>query len=130
MTSVLNVDSIAAKDGTSPVELTKQVAAKVTFSMNLSSDTYMDTAGGAISSQCLNISSGTDAGTGLPRGNLTNAMNNKQYIWTEGMWATNNNQNLDVTPSTTSIIAFQQRDADTSNAIDGFGCSAVFGDLA
>ena len=29
MTSVLNVDSIAAKDGTSPVELTKQSAAKM-----------------------------------------------------------------------------------------------------
>ena len=29
MTSVLNVDSIAAKDGTSPVELTKQSAAKL-----------------------------------------------------------------------------------------------------
>jgi hypothetical protein len=31
MTSVLNVDSIAAKDGTSPVELTKQSAAKAWF---------------------------------------------------------------------------------------------------
>ena len=30
MTSVLNVDTIAAKDGTSPVGLTKQSAAKVT----------------------------------------------------------------------------------------------------
>ena len=29
MTSVLNVDSIAAKDGTSPVALTKQSAAKM-----------------------------------------------------------------------------------------------------
>ena len=28
MTSVLNVDTIAAKDGTSPVELTKQEAVK------------------------------------------------------------------------------------------------------
>jgi hypothetical protein len=34
MTSVLNVDSIAAKDGTSPVELTKQSAAKVWVNFN------------------------------------------------------------------------------------------------
>ena len=130
MTSVLNVDTIAAKDGTSPVGLTKQAAAKVTFNMNLRSDTTMDIVNNAISTECLNVSSGTDAGTGLARGNLTNAMQNKQYIWTEGTLAANNTHNLDVGVSTTSLIAFQGHDADSGSDSDLIGCSAVFGDLA
>ena len=130
MTSVLNVDTIADKAGTGPVGLTKQAAAKVTFNMNLRSSTTMDIATDAISTECLNISSGTDAGTGLARGNLTNAMQNKQYIWTEGTLAGNNTNNLDVGVATTSLIPFQQKDADTSNSVDAIGCSSVFGDLA
>jgi len=38
--------------------------------------------------------------------------------------------NLDVGVATTSLIAFQQKDADTDAAVDQIGCSAVFGDLA
>ena len=34
MTSVLNVDTIAAKDGTSPVELTKQQCGEGMFVLN------------------------------------------------------------------------------------------------
>ena len=130
MTSVLNVDTIADKAGTGPVGLTKQAAAKVTFNMNLRSDTTMDIVNNAISTECLNVSSGTDAGTGLARGNLTNAMQNKQYIWTEGTLAANNTHNLDVGVSTTSLIAFQGHDADSGSDSDLIGCSAVFGDLA
>ena len=41
MTSVLNVDTIAAKNGTGPVTLTKQQAAIVLFGMNThTSSTY------------------------------------------------------------------------------------------
>jgi len=130
MTSVLNVDTIADKAGSGPVGLTKQAAAKVTFNMNLRSDTTMDIVNNAISTECLNVSSGTDAGTGLARGNLTNAMQNKQYIWTEGTLAANNTHNLDVGVSTTSLIAFQGHDADSGSDSDLIGCSAVFGDLA
>jgi hypothetical protein len=130
MTSVLNVDTIADKAGTGPVGLTKQAAAKVTFNMNLRSDTTMDIVNNAISTECLNISSGTDAGTGLARGNLTNAMQNKQYIWTEGTLAANNTHNLDVGVATTSLIPFQGHDADSGSDSDLIGCSAVFGDLA
>jgi hypothetical protein len=90
----------------------------------------MDIATNAISTECLNISSGTDAGTGLARGNLTNAMQNKQYIWTEGTLAANNTHNLDVGVATTSLIPFQGHDADSGNDSDLIGCSAVFGDLA
>jgi len=130
MTSVLNVDTIADKAGTGPVALTKQAAAKVTFNMNLRSDTTMDIVNNAISTECLNVSSGTDAGTGLARGNLTSAMQNKQYIWTEGTLAANNTHNLDAGVSTTSLIAFQGHDADSGSDSDLIGCSAVFGDLA
>ena len=130
MTSQLNVDTIVDKAGTGPVGLTKQAAAKVTFNMNLRSDTTMDIVNNAISTECLNISSGTDAGTGLARGNLTNAMQNKQYIWTEGTLAANNTHNLDVGVATTSLIPFQGHDADSGSDSDLIGCSTVFGDLA
>lgn len=105
-------------------------SAKVLFNMNLRSSTTMDIATNAISSETLNISSGTDAGTGLTRGNISNAMQNKQYIWTEGTLAANNTHNLDVGVATTSLIPFQGHDADTSSDLDLIGCSAVFGDLA
>ena len=43
MTSVLNVDSIAAKDGTSPVALTKQSAAKAFISFDGTGTVSIDT---------------------------------------------------------------------------------------
>ena len=69
MTSVLNVDTIAAKDGTSPVALTKQAAAKAFHG-------YGDQSAGALnaSSETLNISSYEDTATGRSRLNMTNAM--------------------------------------------------------
>jgi hypothetical protein len=127
--STLKADTIQSTGG-GAVTLTKQAAAKVTFNMNLRSSTTMDIATNAISTECLNISSGTDAGTGLARGNLTNAMQNKQYIWTEGTLAANNTHNLDVGVATTSLIPFQGHDADSGSDSDLIGCSAVFGDLA
>ena len=127
--STLKADTIQSTGG-GAATLTKQAAAKVLFNMNLRSSTTMDIATNAISTECLNISSGTDAGTGRPRGNLTNAMQNKQYIWTEGVLAGNNTNNLDVGVATTSLIPFNTKDADTSNDVDAIGCSAVFGDLA
>jgi hypothetical protein len=105
-------------------------SAKVLFNMNLRSDETMEIANNGISSECLNISSGTDAGTGRPRGNITNAMQNKQYVWTEGCLAGNNTMNLDVGAATTILIPFNQKDADSSNDVDAIGCSAVVGDLA
>ena len=43
MTSVLNVDTIAAKDGTSPVELTKQSASKAFISFDGTGTVSTDT---------------------------------------------------------------------------------------
>ena len=127
--STLKADTIQSTGG-GAATLTKQAAAKVTFGMNLRSSTSMDIATNAISTECLNISSGTDAGTGLARGNITNAMQNKQYIWVEGCIAANNVSNLDIGVATTSLIPFQQHDADTGNDSDVMSYAAVFGALA
>ncbi len=74
MTSVLNVDSIAAKDGTSPVELTKQSAAKAWSKLNGT---------GTISLyDSFNISSVADNGTGDYTHTMTSAMANANYSHT------------------------------------------------
>mgnify|MGYP003111997630 FL=1 len=64
MTSVLNVDTIAAKDGTSPVGLTKQTAAKVFERHNASHSL----------SSSFNVSSITDNGTGDTTVTYSNAL--------------------------------------------------------
>ena len=71
MTSVLNVDSIAAKDGTSPVELTKQSAAKAYV--------LFDQVVPEIDNS-FNTSSLTDSALGNGDVNWTNAMSNAVYI--------------------------------------------------
>ena len=71
MTSVLNVDTIADKAGTGPVELTKQQAAKVwTHFTAVSSTAIRDS---------LNTSSLTDLTTGSTRATFTSAMSNNDY---------------------------------------------------
>tara|TARA_R100001440_G_scaffold73449_1_gene98058 strand:- start:31 stop:423 length:393 start_codon:yes stop_codon:yes gene_type:complete len=130
MTSVLNVDTIAAKDGTSPVALTKQVAPKAVFGMNLSSTTYVGVTQNSLPSNTLNISSGTDAGNGLARGNYTTNMAGLQNIYPDGHIAANNTMNVDIGVTTTALLACQQHDADTSNDINSYGFCVVFGDLA
>ena len=70
MTSVLNVDSIAAKDGTSPVVLTKQSAAKAWAEVNQS---------GTIGASS-GISSVADEGTGGTTFNLSNSFNSSAYV--------------------------------------------------
>jgi len=107
-----------------------QGLAKVAFNMNLRSAETAGIANNGISTECLNISSGTDAGTGLSRGNITSAMQNKQYIWVTGSLAANNTQTIDVGVSTTSLVACQQHDADSSTITDQIGCVLIHGDLA
>ena len=75
MTSVLNVDTIAAKNGTSPVELLKQSAAKV-FSYYDQSD------GSGTLEKSLNVSSADDDGTGKQGINFTNNMSDAIYAVT------------------------------------------------
>ena len=68
MTSVLNVDSIAAKDGTSPVELTKQSAAKAWFVYDQAADTIDNS---------VSISSISDTSTGVFTSNFLNTFSAK-----------------------------------------------------
>ena len=70
MTSILNVDEIAAKNGTGPVTLTKQSASKAW--LNLNGETF-----GARDS--FNQTSITDNGTGAYQASFTNGMNNANY---------------------------------------------------
>ena len=72
MTSVLNVDSIAAKDGTSPVELTKQQAAKAYVLFNGTSTLAIR--------KSFNCSSVTDNDTGDYRPNWTSVFDSVNYI--------------------------------------------------
>ena len=73
MTSVLNVDTIAAKDGTSPVALTKQSAAKAWANWN--------GAGTLAVNDSLNLSSISDLGTGNYQLNFSSSLNNDDYAY-------------------------------------------------
>ena len=64
MTSVLNVDTIAAKDGISPVALTKLQTLHVRNGFNLSGTTYFGLTTNTASSENFNVSSNSDNGTG------------------------------------------------------------------
>ncbi len=78
MTSVLNVDSIAAKDGTSPVELTKQQASKGWLNWNtVTSHSTRDS---------FNVSSLTDITTGQTTISYTSSMSDINY---QSMFFTN-----------------------------------------
>ena len=71
MTSVLNVDSIAAKDGTSPVTLTKQSAAKA-FAQFAGDGT-------AQINESFAMSSLSDTGAGLYVLTVSSAMSSSDY---------------------------------------------------
>jgi hypothetical protein len=101
MTSVLNVDTIAAKNGTSPVGLTKQKAMVVCVGFNMHSDTKF-VANNTAFSENLNTSSFTDSGTGNLKTSLTNTLANTQFIITTAAVTANNNVSV-YTDSTTRL---------------------------
>ena len=70
MPSVLNVDTIVAANGTDPVALTKQFAAKAWLKYAGSGTTFDDSEG---------VSSATDNGTGDYTYSLTSTMSNANY---------------------------------------------------
>lgn len=71
MTSILNVDEIAAKNGTSPVALTKQSASKVWLNFNGT--------GTIAVRDSLNVSSLTDHASGDTTVSFSNTLNNTSY---------------------------------------------------
>lgn len=70
MTSVLNVDTIVAKNGTDPVALTKQSAAKGWLNYDQTNNTNRGSA---------NISSVTDTSTGLYTPSFVNSFSDAYY---------------------------------------------------
>tara|TARA_R100000329_G_scaffold15736_3_gene16273 strand:- start:3543 stop:3923 length:381 start_codon:yes stop_codon:yes gene_type:complete len=126
MTSVLNVDTIAAKDGTSPVGLTKQTAAKV-FSFNKtlsgSTPTWLPDV------DSFNVSSTTDTQTGYAIINMTNGFNNTAYA------SIGNNSGYSVNDLVSTRFQSTTSTADDIRIYDGSYRDssfsyAAFGDLA
>ena len=119
MTSVLNVDTIAAKDGTSAATLTKQTAAKVACRISQPDNTF---------NHSFNASSITDGGTGKHTITFTNAMSDTSYSGTGAKSASTYNFSISIT-ATNQFILYTRRDDGTyadSSQSNGF----AFGDLA
>lgn len=127
--STIKADTIVASDGTSPVTLTKQEAAKIVYGTSQRTDTQIGHAAGATSSQSLNVSSVLDNGTGDATVNATNAMNALDYIFVSGTLSTNNTATI-APDTTTSAVDLRINDADSGSAQDNLHYGVVYGDLA
>ncbi len=130
MTSVLNVDTIVAKDGTSPVALTKQKAILVCVGFNMhGSTTYYSAGNNTAFTECFNTSSFNDSGTGQLETSLTNSLANTQFVISGMAISTNNNVSHE-TDSTTGIVKTRGTDADSNAAQDNVQYFHVSGSLA
>lgn len=127
--STLKADTIVASDGSSPVTLTKQSAAKIIYGTSQRTDTQVGHAAGATSSQSLNVSSVLDNNTGDATVNATNAMNALDYIFVSGALSTNNTATI-APDTTTSAVDLRINDADSGSAQDNLHYGVVHGDLA
>lgn len=129
MTSVLNVDTIAAKNGTSPVALTKQKAILVCVGFNMNSSTLYGVSNNTSFSETFNASSFSDVGTGQLETSLTNALSNNQHI-IAGMMNATNNCITHESDSTASVVKTRTNDADSSSSQDNVHYFHVTGSLA
>ena len=120
MTSVLNVDTIAAKNGTSPVTLTKQEASKA----------WVQATDAAVLSDSFNISSGTDNTTGDYTYALSNNMGNNQWSQTCNAIHAEIAQVKNATLVTSAISVFVFSRADSFAAADQRNFATLHGDLA
>ena len=127
MTSVLNVDTIAAKDGTSPVALTKQSAAKAWSHLDFSAASVHDS---------FNQSSITDIATGQFSVDTTSALGNSDYsVVTSACNLANSTTNTNRASAGTAVTSSQyylnamiisSHTATDAQSVSG----AVHGDLA
>ena len=130
MTSILNVDTIVAKNGTSPVALTKQKAILVCVGFNMHGSTnYYGTGSNTAFTECFNTSSFNDSGTGQLETSLTNSLANTQFVISGMAIATNNNVSHE-TDSTTGVVKTRGTDADSNAAQDNVQYFHVTGSLA
>jgi len=128
MTSVLNVDTIAAKDGTSAVTLTKQQAAKAWVNFD-------GTASGAAARDSFNLSGMTDNGTGNYTVTVSSAFSNNNFALAGMGGKATNDQYAIMQPRassvpTTTATVLNAAYNDTNNADPTVACVAYFGDLA
>ena len=129
MTSVLNVDTIAAKNGTSPVALTKQVAIKAWMNFDGGTST-------AAITDSFNTSSIDDNGGGDYGSNFTNSFNNATYaksgLAEESTSGNSEDLHVGVGDKTASGDQFTTSDAsDGITARDAERCDVMYiGDLA
>ena len=123
--STLKADTIVASDGTSPVTLTKQSAAKAWFEMG--SDFILDAS--------LNIASVTDDGTGLVTYTYTNSMDSANYAPNAGPTGGARNttfiwvETTSLTSSGAAASIGTQSGGSTALSY-GENCMALHGDLA
>lgn len=89
--SELRADTITASDGTSPVTLTKQSAAKAWCHLDLNTENTIDGS--------LNVSSISDISTGKFSATTINAMSDINYTSTGNAWnGTSGNNGRTITP--------------------------------
>ena len=127
MTSVLNVDTIADKAGTGPVELTKQSASKAWINIDMINSVTLDS---------FNSSGITDVSTGLFQDHLSSSLVNADYaVTTSAMDPTKTanggtNRTADGTPSSASQFVIRASAYDnTANDVPA-AAGVAHGDLA
>ena len=132
--STLKADTIVASDGSSPVTLTKQSAAKAWANLNGTGTISLDNS--------FNVATATDVGTGVYRFNFTNNMANTEssFVGTTearsgastGVFTVHSSgsSNADDTILTTSVETAIVR-PDNNTVVDRTPvCMQVLGDLA
>ena len=117
--STLKADTLVAADGTSPVTLTKQKAAKQHSTYNTSGTVYTS----------LNTSSITDQGVGSFDSNYVNNMNTTTEAWSGNIWGTSSVLTVNIRTATTSYHRVNSYTM-ASAASDKDQTTSVVGDLA
>ena len=117
--SELRADTITASDGTSPVTLTKQSAAKA----------YGYSNSGATPDSSFNVASMTDNSTGNYNFNFTSSMSNALYQVSAVATAANK-VNGTSTNNTSSYVNIQVRNMPDNSLVDNYASPAIHGDLA
>lgn len=129
MTSVLNVDTVADKAGTGPVELTKQHAAKAWSNHDMS---------GTTARASFNIASYTDNAAGDHSMTVTSAFSSADYCWSYGGKRASGDgvNNFDVNHAravnpTSTVTRHAVKDHDSTSDVDAEHLCVMFmGDLA
>ena len=128
--SEIRANTISAANGTGPVTLTKQHAAKAWARWDNSDN---DGSGTTTPGDSFGVSSLDDDNTGSNIINLTNAMTNTNYAVTAlAQFQDGNGQTVAEGPSGVTTSSYRIRTRSTSNVVadSDFVSTALFGDLA